>query len=331
MNWLMNNPVADIDSEYLLLFYAISIGAVILACYKSVRSEDRTRHMEPPEIPARLDPYELAYLRGGEREVTRIAIISLLQRGLLQITESRDWSSTAVAILKEVDRGRTPKPGELSPIEACIMKWTGFSASRRQIYEPSGIPDLLREMCGDYRENLADQELLAPPGMKRIGAPLWWIGSALMLGLGVYLLAVALAKGESIVAVVLCPTALIGVIALAFACLRFPRVSHRGRAYLEQLELAYDRLTSKGPRKGSSTSAHTKAGDPDDREPMRESSVYSDRLLMDGIYGEVSSADTPLTDLETAMFANGRLFGEEDTTVESVAAIWERGKTGRSG
>jgi hypothetical protein len=167
--------------------------------------------------------------------------------------------------------------------------------------------------------------------MKRIGARLWWIGSALILGLGGYLLAVGLAKGESIVAVVLCPMAIIGVIALAFACLHFPRISHRGRAYLEQLELAYDRLKSNGRLRGHSRSGRTKAGDPDDREPMRESSVYSDRLLMDGIFGLVSPADTPLIDLETAMFPNGRFLGEEDTTVESVAAIWERGKTGRSG
>ncbi len=331
MNWLLNNPVAGIDSEYLLLFYAVAIGAVILACYNSVRSADRTRHMEPPEVPARLDPYELAYLRGGEPEVTRIAIMSLLQRGLLQITESRDWSSTDLLILKEVDRGRKPKPGELSPIEACIMKWTGFPAVRRQIYEPGGIPDLLREMCGDYRDNLADQELLAPPGMKRLGARLWWIGSALILGLGGYLMAVGLAKREPIVAVILCPMALIGVIALAFGCLRFPRISHRGRAYLEQLELAYDRLRSKGRSKGHSRSARTKSGDPDVREPMRESSVYSDRLLMDGIFGMVSPADTPLTDLETALFAKGRFLGEEDTTVESADKIWESGRIGRSG
>jgi hypothetical protein len=52
---------------------------------------------------------------------------------------------------------------------------------------------------------------------------------------------------------------------------------------------------------------------------------------MDGIFGVVSPADTPLTDLETALFPNGRFLGEEDTTVELAAAIWERGKVGRSG
>jgi hypothetical protein len=329
MNGLLHNPVTDLYSEYLLLFYALAIGAVILACYRSVRSADRTRHLEPPEIPARLDPYELAYLRGGETEVTRIAIMSLLQRGLLQTTESRDWSSKALAIRKEVDRGRKPEPGELSPIEACVMKWTGFPATVRQIYQPDdtpyktvstlfwygatgrhayqpgGLPVLLKDTCDHYQDNLATNELLAPPEMKRLGFRLWWIGSALIVGLGGYLVAVALAKGEPIVAVILCPMALIGVIAVAFACLSFPRVSHRGRAYLEQLELAYDRLTSKGRRRGRSGSTLTKAGDPDDREPMPESSVYSDRLLMDGIFGEVSPADTPLNDLCNAMVLNG--------------------------
>jgi hypothetical protein len=158
-----------------------------------------------------------------------------------------------------------------------------------------------------------------------------WIGSAPILGLGRYPLAVALAKSEPIVAVILCPMAFIGVIARAPACLGFPRISHRGRAYLDRLELAYDRLRGKGRRSGRSRSALTKAGDPDDREPMQESSVYSNRLLMDGIFGEVSPADTPLTDLETAMFPNGICSGEDTIDTVSAAEIWERGIIGRSG
>ena len=48
--------------------------------------------------------------------------------------------------------------------------------------------------------------------MKQHASWLWWIGSALILGLGGYLLAVALAKGEPIMAFILCPMALIGVL-----------------------------------------------------------------------------------------------------------------------
>jgi hypothetical protein len=337
MNWLLHNPVTDINSEYLLLFYVMAIGSVILACYKSVRSADRTRHMEPPKIPARLDPYELAYLRGGETEVTRIAIKSLLDRGLLQTTQSRDWSSTALFIRKEIARGREPEPGELSPLEARIMKWSGFPATGRQLYQPDdtpfkivsllfwhgttgrhsyqpgGVPAHIAYACSHYHDNLAANRLLAPPEMKRLGCWLWWIGSALIVGLGGYLLAVALAKGEPIVAVILCPMALIGAIALAFACLEFPRISQRGRAYLEQLELAYDRLRTTGRRRGRWNSAFTKADDEDSPDAMRESSVHSDRLLMDGIFGEVSPADTPVIDLWNALVLNGVVLapGEE--------------------
>jgi hypothetical protein len=330
MSWLLHNPVAGVYSEYLLLFYVVAIGAVILACYRSVRSADRTRHMEPPKIAPRLDPYELAYLRGGETEVTRIAIRSLLWRGLLKPTEKRDWSAPGLALRKEVDRGRTPRPGELSPIEARILKWTAFPATDRQIYQPDdspfktvstlfwhgatgrhvyqpgGVPALIRDTCARYQVNLAADQLLAPPEMKQRGCWLWWIGSTLILGLGGYLLAVALAKGEPIVAVILCPIALIGVIALAHACLAFPRISHRGRAYLDQLVGTYDQLTSRGRRGGRSSAALTKskAGAPDDGEPTRDSSVFADRLLMDAIFGEVSLADTPINDLWNALVLN---------------------------
>jgi hypothetical protein len=30
MNWLLHNPVADMDSEHLLLFYAIAIGVAMI-------------------------------------------------------------------------------------------------------------------------------------------------------------------------------------------------------------------------------------------------------------------------------------------------------------
>jgi hypothetical protein len=329
MNWLLSNPVANMDSEYLLLFYALAIGAVILACHQSVRSADRTRHMEPMEIPDQVDPYELAYLRGGETEVTRIAIMSLLDRGLLQITRSRDWSSTALATRTEVDRGRPPEPGELSPIEACIIKWPGFPATGREIYQPDGtpvkpvstqfwhratgqnarqpgsIPARITDLCSRYEGNLAANELLAPPQMKQLGSRLWWLGSALILLVGGYMLAVALAKGEPLPAVISCPMALIGMIALACACLHFPRVSRRGLAYLEQLEQVYDELKNKWSHRGRSKSTLTKAGAPADREPMERSSVHSDRLLMNAIFGEVSPADTPLNDVWNALVLYG--------------------------
>jgi hypothetical protein len=37
MSWFPHNVVADIYGPYFLIFYPMAIGAVMLACYNSVR------------------------------------------------------------------------------------------------------------------------------------------------------------------------------------------------------------------------------------------------------------------------------------------------------
>src|SRR6516165_1964885 len=130
MNWFLHNTVADLYGPYFLLFYAAAIVVLIAAAYRSIRAVDRSRDLEPPEIPAKLDPYEVAYLRGGENEVTRVAIASMVQRGLLKITEEKRW----LALTKKIDRGRPPEPRELQPVEAAVWKWPRFPAEPRQIF-----------------------------------------------------------------------------------------------------------------------------------------------------------------------------------------------------
>src|SRR5262249_32632813 len=151
------------------------------------------------------------------------------------------------------------------------------------------------------QDSLAADSLLAPPEMRLLGIRLWWIGSAMILGLGGDLLAVGLAKGEPIVAFIVGPMAFIGMIALAPACLAFRGTSPGARAHLGHLDQPYARLRSRGGRGGRPGSAPARAGDPDAGKSIRESSALSDRLLMDGIFGEVSPADTPFHDLWNAM------------------------------
>jgi uncharacterized protein (TIGR04222 family) len=299
MNWLLHNAVADLYGPYFLLFYAAAIVALIVACYRSVRSLDRTNDLEPPEIPAKLDPYEIAYLRGGKNEVTRVAIASLIQRGLLQITEKKGRVSTT----KEIDKGRKPASGELLPIEACVLKWPRFPVQPATIFQPGGLSSSVKEACEAYRAKLDEEGFLTPQEMKAFGVRLWLIGSALILGLGGYKLAVALAKGHTNVAF-LCILGIGGVIALAVTCLALPRLSRLGKAYLEQLKLAYDGLKSQVHPVGSLESPLTWANDPGNRGRLQHASAYSDCLLMVGIFGVASLADTPLSDV-TTMFKQG--------------------------
>ena len=51
MNWFLHNVIADLYGPYFLLFYATMIVAFVVACYKSIRSLDRTKDLELPRDP----------------------------------------------------------------------------------------------------------------------------------------------------------------------------------------------------------------------------------------------------------------------------------------
>ena len=323
MSWLMHNVVADMYGPYFLAFYATVIVVVIVACFISIRSIDRTRSLEPPAIPAKLDPYEVAYLRGGENEVARVAIASLIQRGLLQIIEERTFLSkpkrmnrvgcggssgrrrtTFLSKTRKVDRGRKPIANELRPIEALVLKWSGFPTDPRSIFAADGIPTLLEESCFPFKEALTEKNLLAPKEMKAVGVLVWLAGSALILGLGGYKLWVALAKGHTNVAF-LCILGLLGVVFLAVVCMGLlPRISLLGKAYLERLKLAYGGL--KDPFQLGDV--RDIAGELGEREKAQAARAYSDALVMLGIFGLDVLCLTSLSDLNT-MFARGASSG----------------------
>ncbi len=299
MNWLLHNVIADLYGPYFLLFYAATISALVVACFRSIRSIDRTTDLDVPPIRGKVNPYEIAYLRGGENEVTRVAIASLIQRDLLRIIEKDQRFSRT----KEIDRGRQPAHGELSPIERLVFEWPGFPAAPSQIFQPSGIPAELKKTCTRYQDDLGEKNLLAPRNLRLLGAVLWVLGSAMIIGLGGYKLAVALAKGHHNVAFLVLLGGF-GVVALAIACFSLPRTSHLGTAYLEQLKLAYAGLKNQVHPIGGAPSALTMAGDPGARGRLRDPAAYSDCLLMVGIFGMASLAGTPLSDL-SAMFKQG--------------------------
>ena len=160
MNGFLHNAIADLYGPYFLLFYATSIVVLIVARYRSIRAVDRTRDLEPMEIPAKLDPYEIAYLRGGENEVIRVAIASMIQRGLLQIIEQKQGPTTT----KMIDRGRKSDPGKLPTVEAAIWECEGFPVDPRTIFASRGLRANVKEACGPYEIDLDERGLLAPGG-----------------------------------------------------------------------------------------------------------------------------------------------------------------------
>ena len=89
MGWLFDNFLANMPGPSFLVFYPICAGVILAAAYFFIAMQDTTGGRPPPAIQGAVDPYELAYLRGGINEIIRTAVYSLRQKGLIEIVEQK--------------------------------------------------------------------------------------------------------------------------------------------------------------------------------------------------------------------------------------------------
>ena len=117
MDLLFNNPLANMYGPTFLLFYGSMIVFTLIGCWIGLRLLDHTGSLPVPLIPSKPDPYKIAYLRGGENEVTRLIIFDLLQRGYLQRTADDNRLERAPA---------PPDIGQLTRLERQVFD--GFTS-----------------------------------------------------------------------------------------------------------------------------------------------------------------------------------------------------------
>lgn len=85
MDILLDNPLASMYGPYFLVFY-IGFIFILLLVFGSVRNRiDQTDKLALPPIPPNIDPYEIAFMRGGTNEVARSVIFALMQKGLIEM------------------------------------------------------------------------------------------------------------------------------------------------------------------------------------------------------------------------------------------------------
>src|SRR6186713_403689 len=91
----MSNPLTEMTGPHFLVLFAILISVVALVCWWRQWSRDTSAELSPLPSPQTPDPYEIAYLRGGESELARVLIVSLAERNYLKVTApgSTWWKS----------------------------------------------------------------------------------------------------------------------------------------------------------------------------------------------------------------------------------------------
>ncbi len=251
MDWLIENPFADIHGQALLLAYGIIALAVIIGASLLIRAREATGWREPPPVPSEFDPCELAYFRGGKGAVIRTAVYALHRRGLVKIVpDERPALSRLVAVAASDAR-------MLTGVERRIFESLGQPHEASSLFVGK-IGDHIWNLCELYRQKLESEGLLRTAEARRAAMRILLAASVVLVALGAYMIAVA-GTEERPFGVLL---TILSLVALwnSVGLLAGARMTARGKAYLKRLRIAYKNMR-RGELRGIGPSPQ--AGEPD--------------------------------------------------------------------
>lgn len=225
-----SNAIANMSGPHFLVFYSLIIAVILFANYRSV-NHDSTAKLPLPLIPHQPDPYEIAYLRGGEYELARLVVVNLIHKGYLQVTDNE---------IRGVDNQSDLY--DLSSLERQVFHYFLSPKPINNVFNSSFLSQITRH-CSVYERQLINNQLLLPETDKEIIRWMRKYGTLIILGLGLYKLLVALLKGYTNVwfLIIMGITSLIILISISHP----PRLSKKGRAYLNSIQETFAQLKRK--------------------------------------------------------------------------------------
>ncbi len=233
MDFLFDNPLANLYGPYFLVFYIVFIAAVAIG-FRAMRSSlDVTTNFSVPPIPNNPNAFEIAYLRGGENELARTVVFSLAQRNLLKFI-SDEKNPQIYPTVSEFDKRN------LSTIERTAYEWFDQTRDVKELFKADGLANALKPYAETYRARLEMQHFLPDEAMKARNNRLTRMAILLFAGLGAYKFIAAIYNGHWNVAGLVIIT-LVGLWILSSA-MKTPRLTNLGKEYLKRLQLAFERI-----------------------------------------------------------------------------------------
>jgi len=236
MDLLSDNPLANMRGPDFLALYAI-FACIAVAPFVVLAALDHGADGGPlPQIPARPDPYELAYLRDGAGGVVWLAIYALKRAGLVEIT----------------NRGRLQRlAGVAMPnnrYEAAVLSAIGSGCAPSAIIRDRAPGGSAASLLRSLESTLAARGLMRGPECRtRTTRLALWTGGGLV-ALAAYKAIVATAHGHrNIGGLILECMAFLVILAMAASFFVRRRANNLGRAYLDRVKLAHERRGPKAP------------------------------------------------------------------------------------
>ncbi|MDQ3109822.1 MAG: TIGR04222 domain-containing membrane protein [Bacteroidota bacterium] len=118
MNSLFENPLAQMYGPAFLVFYGlVSIALILFVRYRVPALISKPKKAKNDFIlPAQPDPYEVAYIRGAERELILLTVYNLVRRGYFALVVNQ--TQTKVSVKKKI---REAEPGVLNGYEKVLF------------------------------------------------------------------------------------------------------------------------------------------------------------------------------------------------------------------
>ncbi len=235
-DWLFDNPVATMRGPDFLAVYVGVAVMVLVASGLAVRWLVPPSLDAPPTIEGAPNPYEVAFLRGGPPDVTRLAVADLMQRGLVTIAdEPRALGLLKTKVLKAVGSGEGV--ADLHPVAATLLETIGHKPRQPAIVFRSDFQTALCEDMQRLETTLREAGLLTSEEAFTVSRTARVIGSLLLVGLAGYKVAAAIRSDHWNLGFLVALTAISVIVLMIVTAQR--RLTSAGRVQLKRWETAF--------------------------------------------------------------------------------------------
>lgn len=238
-----SDPIGSMNGPTFLVFYtALVIAGVMAVRWRVVSGNDEANLRPALRMPKTIDPYQVAFLRGGDSEVLRVAMVDLVDRGVINRIETTCGGIVKVKLTKWVTDQDRIQGERFTEIQKYLIERFRTEQDATSIFEKTEMSKV-RRMMDEYREWVRSEQLLNDHSNRySVGSMAWKMIVGLEL-LGLYKLIAALSHRQFNVMFLVFHMAL--VIPLLFSAIAYrKRLTKRGKQFLKDVQSSYRSLRS---------------------------------------------------------------------------------------
>jgi uncharacterized protein (TIGR04222 family) len=193
--------------------------------------QDTTDKLPAFTICDRPDPYQIAYMIAGEKEILKLVCFGLIQRGCLEVNRH---------LLKQV-KGYSDV-SELNELEIKLFDWFADSHTGNELFCRSSLLSYVTEKYVEYEQWLQEEQLVSSQQTKEKASKMSAIGSFIIIGLGGYkLISTLLQEHHKVLFLIL--MGIWGTAWLLVTCQKYyRRLTKRGQNYFYRLQNTFKNL-----------------------------------------------------------------------------------------